>query len=29
MAFDKELAIAYGFFDLRIFKKNYPSTRKP
>ena len=29
MAFDKELAILYGLFNLRISKKNYPSSKKP
>ena len=29
MAFDKELAILGGFFNLRISKKNYPSRKKP
>ena len=28
MAFDKAIAILYGFFNLRISKKNYPSRRK-
>ena len=28
MAFDKELAILYGFFNWIISKKNYPSRRK-
>ena len=29
MAFDKELAILGGFFNLRISKKNYRSRKKP
>ena len=28
MAFDKAIAILYGFFNLRISKKNYASRRK-
>ena len=29
MAFDKELVILYGFFNLRLSKKFNPSTKKP
>ena len=29
MAFDKGLIILYGFFNLRISKKTYPSRKKP